>query len=108
MEPFPTVLTGIGSGVRVDEEVRRERGGAFEGFATHLAFKTFFLGIKKVTSQSEKISSKQFSTPLIIFISNKGRYFAIRKQWELCEDLYCFLCSFNKVFCPLRIFFGSH
>lgn len=43
MEPLAAILTGVGPGVRVDEEMRGEGGRAFECLPTHLALKTSFL-----------------------------------------------------------------
>lgn len=43
VEPFAAVLAGVGPGVRVDEEVRGQSGGALKRFATHLALEAFFL-----------------------------------------------------------------
>lgn len=45
VEPFAAVLTRVRPRVRVDEQVRGESGGALECFATHLAFKAFFLRV---------------------------------------------------------------
>lgn len=43
VEPLATELAGVGPGVRVDEEVRGQSGGALERLAAHLALKAFFL-----------------------------------------------------------------
>lgn len=43
MEPLAAVLAGVRPRVRVDEQVRGQRGGALEGFATHLALEALFL-----------------------------------------------------------------
>lgn len=43
VEPLATELAGVGPGVRVDEEVRGQSGGALERLAAHFALKAFFL-----------------------------------------------------------------
>lgn len=45
VEPLAAVLAGVRPRVRVDEQVRGEGGGAFEGFAAHLALEAFFLRV---------------------------------------------------------------
>ena len=37
MEPLPAVLARVGPRVRVDEQVRGQRGGALEAFAADFA-----------------------------------------------------------------------
>lgn len=48
MESFAAVLTGIWSGVGVDEEVRGQSGRPLETFVAYFAAEDSFLPVKKV------------------------------------------------------------
>lgn len=43
MEPLAAVLAGVGPGVRVDQEMRRQSRRAFEHLSTHIAAKATLL-----------------------------------------------------------------
>jgi hypothetical protein len=61
VESLAAVLTGVGPGVRVDQQVRREGGGAFERFAALLALKDLLHAVHGPATRSDFSGKPAFS-----------------------------------------------
>lgn len=61
VESFAAVLTGVRPGVRVDQQVRRQGGGAFERFAALLALKDLLHAVHGPATRSDFSGKPAFS-----------------------------------------------
>lgn len=59
MEPFSAVLAGVRSGIRVDQQMRRQRARPFKGLTTLLTFEHFFDTMDRPEKGNELYSKKK-------------------------------------------------